>query len=95
MGIQPLTQGGARRNIFQTQDAFEEGVVAEILDGIKVVLAQTQQAPVALEIVADKGKAGLGAEVVGQFFDKKIGHGEFHLWGACHFKIKSLIYNGN
>jgi len=52
MGIQTLTQGGARRNILQTQGAFEESVIAKILDGIEVVLAQTQQAQVGLEDVA-------------------------------------------
>ena len=51
-GIQALTQGGAGRDIPQTQCTLEEGVSAEVLDGIKVVLAKAQQTKVGLENVA-------------------------------------------
>lgn len=33
------------------QDAYEKGVASEVLDGIKVVLAQTQQAQITLDDV--------------------------------------------
>jgi hypothetical protein len=105
MGVQALTHSRARRHATQTQGAHEESVAAwtwgfaKVLDGVKVILAQTQQAQVAfedsavgdtganrksridygididaLEIFADQCQPGVGAEVVGQFFDNKVGH---------------------
>lgn len=99
VGIQTLTQGGTRRNAAQAKSAYEEGVSPKVLDGIEVVLAQTQQAQVAfkdlavgnaranregsinqrieinsLEIFANECQTGMGAEVVGQLFDDKVGH---------------------
>jgi hypothetical protein len=47
------------------------------------------------EILADEDQASVGTEVVGQFFDNKVGHGKSHLQGEGHFRTKSLIYNGN
>ena len=35
----------------------------------------------ALEVFADERQSGMGAEVVGQFFDNKIGHVGAHLLG--------------
>jgi len=52
IGIQTLAQRGTRRNIGQTQGTNEEGVGANVFDGIKVVLAQAQQAKIGLEYVA-------------------------------------------
>ena len=50
--VHALAQGGRRWHGPQTQCAGEEGVFALAFDGIEVVLAQTQQAEVALEDVA-------------------------------------------
>jgi hypothetical protein len=52
VGVQALAQGGRRRHRAQVQRAGKEGVCALGLDGIKVVLAQAQQAEVALQDVA-------------------------------------------
>jgi hypothetical protein len=60
VGIQTLAQRWTRRNAAKPKSALEEGVRAKVLDGVKacpelrrrVVLAQTQQAQVALEDVA-------------------------------------------
>jgi hypothetical protein len=35
----------------------------------------------------------MGAEVVGQFLDNEVGHGNSHLLGEGHFTLKSLIFN--
>jgi len=51
-GHSSVDAGGAGRDILQTQRTFEEGVGAEVLDGIKVVLAKAQQTKVGLENVA-------------------------------------------
>ena len=45
-----------------------------------------------LEIFANEGQTGVGAEVVGQLFDYKFGHDVTHLQGEQHFTPKSLIY---
>lgn len=88
-----------RRNRCKPQRAHKEGIIAEVLDGLEVILAQAQQGQVAfddvaigipranresridhgveidlLEILAKKCQSGVGAEVVGQLFDKKVGH---------------------
>uniref|UniRef100_UPI0040473397 hypothetical protein n=1 Tax=Flavobacterium sp. TaxID=239 RepID=UPI0040473397 len=52
VGIQTLTQGGARRNAAQPKSADEEGVRAKVLDRVKVVLSQTQLGQIALEALA-------------------------------------------
>jgi len=61
MGIQTLAQGRAGRHILQTQCSLEECVGTEVFDGIKVVLAKTQQAQVGFEDVAI-GNAGANWE---------------------------------
>ena len=48
----------------------------------------------ALEIFADKSKARMGAEVVGQFFNNKVGHVRAHLLGEQYMRVKSLISIG-
>lgn len=112
VGVQALAQGGRRGHRSQAQGAGEESVLALAFDGIKIVLAQTQQAQVALEdvaigdaaahgvsgvdqgveidaleVLANQGQASVLAQVVGQLFDDKIGHGGFtfrvkHTWGS-------------
>ncbi len=52
MRVQALAQGGRRRHSVHTQGAGKEAVLALAFDGIEVVLAQAQQAQVALENVA-------------------------------------------
>jgi hypothetical protein len=52
VGVEALAQGGRRWHGAQVQRAGEEGVCALGLDGVKVVLAQAQQAQVALQDVA-------------------------------------------
>ncbi len=52
VGIQTLAQRWTRRNAAKPQSALEEGVRAKVFDGVKVVLAQTQQGQVVLEDVA-------------------------------------------
>lgn len=61
VGIHAMAQGGTGRHGAQAQGAHEEGVAAEILDRIKVVLAQVRQAQVALEDIA-VGNAGVNRE---------------------------------
>ena len=46
----------------------------------------------ALEIFANEGQTGVGAEVVGKLFDDKFGHDVAHLQGEPIFTPKSLIY---
>ena len=52
VGVQTLTQRGRRGHCAQAQGADEEAVFALAFDGIKIILAQAQQAKVALEDVA-------------------------------------------
>jgi hypothetical protein len=49
----------------------------------------------ALEVFANKGKARVGVQVVGQLFDNKVGHVGVHLQGESHMTPKSLISMGN
>lgn len=76
----------------QVQRTFEEVVVPEILDGIKTVLAQTQQCDVGLEMLANQRPSGVRAEVVREIFDDQVGHDRIHLLGEQNFIPKSLIY---
>ena len=48
----------------------------------------------ALEVFADERQSGMGAEVVGQFLDNKIGHVGAHLLGEQYMRTKSLISIG-
>ena len=52
VGIKALAKGGRGRHGAQVQRAGEEGVGALGLDGVKVLLAQAQQAQLALQDVA-------------------------------------------
>jgi len=52
MRIHALAQGGRRWHGAQVQSTSEEGIFALTFDGIKVVLAQSQQTKVALQDVA-------------------------------------------
>jgi len=52
VGVQTLTKGRTRRNRVQAKSAHEEGVGPKVLDGVKVVLAQTQQNQVTFKDVA-------------------------------------------
>lgn len=45
----------------------------------------------AFEVFADERQSGMGAEVVGQFLDNKIGHVGAHLLGEQYMRSKSLI----
>ena len=44
-----------------------------------------------LEVFADKSQPGVGAEIVGQLFDNKVGHVWIHLLGEHHMRSKPLI----
>jgi hypothetical protein len=52
MGVQTLTQGGTRRNAAKPKSTHEEGVAPKVLDGVKVVFAQTQQGQVTFKDLA-------------------------------------------
>lgn len=52
MGVQTLTQGGTRRNAAKPKSTHEEGVAPKVLDGVKVVFAQTQQGQVTFRDLA-------------------------------------------
>jgi hypothetical protein len=45
----------------------------------------------ALEVFADKGQSGVGAEVVWQLFNNEVGHVWVHLQGEQYMRPKSLI----
>ena len=46
------------------------------------------------EVFADKSQSGVGAEVVGQLFDNKVGHVRVHLGGEWNMRTKLLISIG-
>jgi len=48
----------------------------------------------ALEVFADKGQSGVGAEVLGQFFDHKFVHVWTHLLGEQYMRSKLMILIG-
>ena len=52
MGVQTLTQGGTRRNAAKPKSTHEEGVAPKVLDGVEVVLPQTQQGQVTFKDLA-------------------------------------------
>lgn len=52
MRVHALAQGGRRWHSAQTQGTGEEGIFALACDGLKQVLAQTQQTEAALQDVA-------------------------------------------
>ena len=46
----------------------------------------------AFHVLPHQRQSSIGGEVVGQFFDNKVGHVQVHLLGESHFTPKSLIY---
>ena len=45
----------------------------------------------AFEVFADKSEASVGAEIVGQLFNNKVGHVWAHLQGEQYMQAKPLI----
>ena len=58
---------------------------------VTVHLRTDSRAP---ELFAHKSQSGVQAEVVGRFFDKKVGHVSIHLLGDQNMRSKPLILIG-
>jgi len=65
----------------QGEIAFEDLTVGDPRAHGKLLVDQRIDVN-ALEVFADKSQSGMGAEVIGQFLDNKIGHVCAHLLGV-------------
>jgi hypothetical protein len=74
----------------QGQVAFEDFTVGQARAHGKLGIDQCVNVG-AFEVFADKSQPSMGAEVIGQFFDNKVGHVSAHLRGEQHTAAKSMI----
>ena len=77
----------------QRELAFEDLAVGDARAHRKLRIDQRIDVD-ASEVLADERQSGMGAEVIGQFFDQKVGHVGAHLLGEQYMRAKSLISIG-